>query len=161
MPEVKALPARAGSVAERPRLYHVDPAGLTLAERAQARQEATGLRATWPFPGYDEDSPERAGFNVGLAYGMWAVDPSEADALGSLAYHLARHTMRVINSHRYIVTAALVGERATISVLALAGRTVGVTDPGSSPEVCRLAETWGALPLGAGPCLYAAATVTA
>ncbi|MFC9298502.1 hypothetical protein ACFTWH_27845 [Streptomyces sp. NPDC057011] len=160
MPEVKALPARAGSAVERPRLYHVDPAGLTLAERAQARQEAMGLRATWPVPGYDEDSPERARFNVALAYGMWAVDPPEADTLGILAYHLTRHTMRVIHSHRYIVTAALVGERATISVLALAGRTVEVTDPGTSADVRRIAETWGALPLEAGPCLYAAATVT-
>ncbi|MEU0670900.1 hypothetical protein ABZ508_34255 [Streptomyces lavendulocolor] len=160
MPIKAALPTYAGTAADRPRLYHVAPGGLPVDERAQARQEATELRATWPFPGYDEDSPGRAGFNVGLAYGLWAVDPLQADTLASLAYHLTRHTMSVIRTHRYIVTAALVEDRATVSVLALSGRTVEETDPGTNAEVRRLAEKWGGVTLAAGPCLYAAATVT-
>lgn len=141
----------------RPRLYHVPAQGLTLAERATARRVAEGHRHTWQQYPYDEETPDRAGFAAGVAYGIWGVRPDEAEALGQLAGHLTAHTMRVLPARRYIVTALQVGDGATIGVLALAGRPAGLIDPGTHTGVRRLADSWGALPLAAGPCLFATA----
>lgn len=76
-----------------------------------------------------------------------------------MAYHLTKHTLRVIKTPRCIVTAALVEGLATVSVLALAGRAAAETDPATNPDVRRLAQSWGQRRLAAGPCLYAAITL--
>lgn len=143
----------------RPRLYYVPPAGLGLAERAQARRQTCGQRVTRPYHGYDEDTPERAGFNAGMAYGVWGVGAKTADTLASLTYHLTAHAMRVVRTHRYIVTAALVGTQATVSVLALDGRIVADIDPSINPPIADSAQLWGWSPRAAGPCLYAGLSV--
>ncbi|ORT54212.1 hypothetical protein [Streptomyces sp. CB03238] len=159
MSEPTTLPLITGTAADRPRLYCVPPEGLTLSERAEQRRENCGVRSTWAYRGYDEETPDRCAFSVGIAYGVWGVDPKVADRMASLAYHLISHTMEVVHTHRYIVTAALVDEQATVSVLALDGRIVAETDPASHPEIGRAATLWGTLRLEAGPCLYAGASV--
>ncbi|MCX4808961.1 hypothetical protein OG594_46775 [Streptomyces sp. NBC_01214] len=155
MSDTKALPVSA-TVASRPRLYHV-PAGLSLAERAAARADARGMRATWGYPGYDEESAERAGFNAGIAYGVWGVYPAGAERLGELAHHLTAHVQQAFNCHRLIVTAALVERDATVSVLALDGvkSLLVEADPGTNEVVKRLATGWSRIRLAAGPCISA------
>ncbi|WP_327389161.1 hypothetical protein [Streptomyces sp. NBC_01207] len=147
--------------AARPQLYPVLAQGLTFAARASARREAEGRRRTWAYSGYDEDTPAQAGFAAGLAYGIWGVRPDEAEALGQLAGHLTVHAMRVLPAPRYIVTAFRAGDTATISVLARHGRPTDLTDPGTHGAVRRLADSWGTRDLGAGPCVFAAAHLTA
>ncbi|KOV17258.1 hypothetical protein ADK91_02890 [Streptomyces sp. XY511] len=153
----QALPATA---AGRPRLYHV-PAGLSLAERAAARADARGLRATWGYPGYDEASAERAGFNAGVAYGVWGVHSAVAERLGELAHHLTGHAQQAFNAHRFIVTAALIQREATVSVLALGGVPTLVVqpDPETNEHVRCLATGWSRIRLAAGPCISASCTI--
>ncbi|KJY31768.1 hypothetical protein [Streptomyces katrae] len=141
------------------RLFHVPPQGLSLAERAAARRQDAGQRASWPFPAYDDKTPERAGFNAGIAYGLWGVEPPYAQALAALTGHLTSHAMNVLGTHRYIVTAVLRRRLATVSVLALQGRPRTIADPGTHPDVRRIADTWGAIALAAGPCLFAAGQI--
>ncbi|MGW1767176.1 hypothetical protein ACWCQL_24295 [Streptomyces sp. NPDC002073] len=148
------------SDAERPRLYYVPPTGLTLAERATARSQERGLRETWALPGFEEDTPGRACLKAGIAYGFWGVGGAEAEALGELAAHLTDHAMQVLRSHRYIVTAVLVRDTATISVLALASRSTQPGNPGDHPGVRQHADSWGACRLAAGPCVYASVNLT-
>ncbi|MFD6917945.1 hypothetical protein [Streptomyces virginiae] len=157
MSDTKALPV---STASRPRLYHV-PAGLSLAERAASRAEARGLRSTWGYHGYDEQSAERAGFNAGMAYGVWGVRPDLAEGLGELAHHLTAHAQQAFNAHRIIVTAALIEQDATVSVLALNGAQTHVVeaDPGTNEVVQRLATGWSRIRLAAGPCIAAFITL--
>ncbi|MCY0961800.1 hypothetical protein [Streptomyces sp. H27-H5] len=157
MSDTKALPV---NTASRPRLYHV-PAGLSLAERAAARADARGMRATWGYPGYDEQSAERAGFNAGVAYGVWGVYPAVAERLGELAHHLTAHTQEAFNCHRLIVTAALIERDATVSVLALCGVQTHVVqaDPGTNEVVRRLATGWSRIRLAAGICMAASVTL--
>ncbi|TDU67949.1 hypothetical protein [Streptomyces sp. KS 21] len=141
------------------RLFYVPPQGLSLADRAAARRQDSGQRASWPFPAYDDKTPERAGFNAGIAYGLWGVEPPYAQALAALTGHLTSHAMNVLVTHRYIVTAVLRRGLATVSVLALQGRPRTITDPGAHPDVRRIADAWGCISLAAGPCLYAAGQI--
>ncbi|WP_407841385.1 hypothetical protein ACE1OC_41175 [Streptomyces sp. DSM 116496] len=141
------------------RLFHVPPQGLSLADRAAVRREDAGQRVSWPFSAYDDKTPERAGFNAGIAYGVWNVEPPYADALAALTWHLTSHAMNVLLTHRYIVTAVLRRGSATVSVLAIQGRPRTITDPGAHPDVRRIADAWGSVSLAAGPCLYASAQI--
>lgn len=141
------------------RLFYVPPQGLSLTDRAAARRQDSGQRASWPFPAYDDKTPERAAFNTGIAYGLWGVEPPYAQALVALTGHLTSHAMNVLVTHRYIVTAVLRRGFATVSVLALQGRPRTITDPGTHPDVRRIADTWGCISLAAGPCLYAAGQI--
>ncbi|MFE3557314.1 hypothetical protein ACFXKW_20965 [Streptomyces sp. NPDC059193] len=157
---MKALPVT-GTAAERPRLYRVPPVGLSLAERAEARRQAAGQRTTWSFPGYDADTPGRAAFNAGIAYGVWGAGDYLAGVLAELAGHLTTHAMHVIHAPQYGVTAMLTHCEATISVLALRGRAVDVIDPGIHRGIQDLAHSWGSLQLAAGPAVYGTRTLPA
>ncbi|MGW2793623.1 hypothetical protein ACWC9H_27340 [Streptomyces sp. NPDC001251] len=146
--ELAALPATG-----RDRLYAVPARGL--AQRAADRRQEQAHRRTRAYEAYDQDTPQRAAFAVGVDAGLWGMAPATADRLGELAAQLTAHTIRVIGTHRVIVTATLTGHEASVSVLALRGRVRALVHPAHNAAIQALADTCGYTALAAGPCLYA------
>ncbi|MFI9582242.1 hypothetical protein ACIHCQ_10425 [Streptomyces sp. NPDC052236] len=147
MTDWDALPP---GIAERLGLYRVR-AGSSLAELAAVRPESQGESRTLAYPAFDEATPSRVGFNVGVTFGLWGVSPDGAGTLGELAEHLVVHTLRVIRSHHIIVTTTLDAGRATVSVIGLRGRRIDGTHPGEVEAVRTRSHTCGYLALPAGP----------
>ncbi|MFE0654375.1 hypothetical protein ACFVZH_38155 [Streptomyces sp. NPDC059534] len=136
------------------RLNQVLPQGIrplgiqqTEADRPARLRQVVGL------PAAANDTPGRARFTTGIAFGVWGLADEDVERLTCLAGELTDHVAAWTVSERVLVVSDYADGRATISVIALQGYARGDLDPRGLSHVEVLDET-GTVQYGMGPSAY-------
>ncbi|MFF0430299.1 hypothetical protein ACFYUJ_38805 [Streptomyces sp. NPDC004520] len=92
-------------------------------------------RQVLAFPAAGHDTPERAAFTAGVAFGLWGLAAEDVARLTLLARELTAHvTARTASEHVIVISDYAAGD-ATLTVIALQGHARGPLTPRELPHV--------------------------